>query len=475
MSGARFMVEKFEGTNDFGLWQVKMKALLVHHGLEGALRREDKSDPTLTTDQKKPVMAKALSIIQLSLSNKVLWEVSNMDLAPEMWKKLESLYMQMSLTNRLYLKQRLYKLRLSLGTFVSDHLDLFNQILMDLANVDVKIEDEDQIMLLLCSLSKSSESFVNTILYERTSIILEDVKVLLNSRGLQEKVIGYQRSDGEGLISKGRSTEKRSRCSCKSRRRKRTSWIYDEEGHLKRDCQRGKVKASASIGVTEQSDREGDILSVTADRGTKTLTISGLVRRASGIRKILISLGSLDTLGYKYRGKCGVLKVLKGALMVMKEVLLDKIYILQSKAGTTTAFERLTLEEKYLGDLVPSKCKSGNRGQVEKPVMKVEFMVEDPETLETQPVVVEDVQIGMSEGRQPSLWNNSRIRDRQREHVRPRDRFGFIELVVLGNAEVRDTTYRRVSFGVCRKGKLRKPSTSKKSKGGLYWSDTHAR
>lgn len=29
------------------------------------------------------------------------------------------------------------------GTSVSDHVDLFNQIIMDLHNVDVRIEDED--------------------------------------------------------------------------------------------------------------------------------------------------------------------------------------------------------------------------------------------------------------------------------------------------------------------------------------------
>ncbi|OWM72742.1 hypothetical protein CDL15_Pgr024794 [Punica granatum] len=67
---------------------------------------------------------------------------------------------------------------------------------------------------------------------------------------------------------------------------------------------------------------------------------------------------------------------------------------------------------------------------------------------------------------QHSLWNSSQTRDRQREHVRPRYCLGLEELVVSGNAEVGDMTCRRISFGVRTKGKLRKPSTSKESKGG---------
>ncbi|OWM77912.1 hypothetical protein CDL15_Pgr018481 [Punica granatum] len=66
-------------------------------------------------------------------------------------------------------------------------------------------------------------------------------------------------------------------------------------------------------------------------------------------------------------------------------------------------------------------------------------------------------------------------RHRQREHLRLQDCFGLTELVVLGDAEVDDTTCKQVSFGVCTKGKLRKLGTSKKSKSGLDWSGARAR
>ena len=66
------------------------------------------------------------------------------------------------------------------GTPIKDHLDELNKILMDLKNIDVRT-DEDQALILLCSLSLSFENFVNSMLYGRDTLLLEDVKYILRS------------------------------------------------------------------------------------------------------------------------------------------------------------------------------------------------------------------------------------------------------------------------------------------------------
>jgi len=66
--------------------------------------------------------------------------------------------MKKSLTNRLRLKLRLYTLHMAEGTSISDHVAEFTSILNDLVKLDVKVEDEDQALLLLCSLPTSYKS-----------------------------------------------------------------------------------------------------------------------------------------------------------------------------------------------------------------------------------------------------------------------------------------------------------------------------
>ena len=94
---------------------------------------------------------KAHSSRQLCLADKVLREVADEDTVVDLWLKLESLYMTNSLTNKLYLKQRLFTLRMKEGTPIKEHLDELNKILMDLKNIDVRVDEEDQALILLCS------------------------------------------------------------------------------------------------------------------------------------------------------------------------------------------------------------------------------------------------------------------------------------------------------------------------------------
>jgi hypothetical protein len=63
--------------------------------------------------------------------------------------------MTKSLANKLRLKERLYTIRMSEGS----HLNEFNSIIVDLESLDVKIDDEDKIILLVVSLPPSFKHF----------------------------------------------------------------------------------------------------------------------------------------------------------------------------------------------------------------------------------------------------------------------------------------------------------------------------
>ena len=46
---ARYDIEKFDGTNNFGLWRIKMKALMGNLGLKEALEPQKPLPETATT------------------------------------------------------------------------------------------------------------------------------------------------------------------------------------------------------------------------------------------------------------------------------------------------------------------------------------------------------------------------------------------------------------------------------------------
>ena len=195
----RFELEKFNGSNDFTLWKVKMKALLVQQGCAAALEGEAKLPKDMTDAVKKDILTKAHSAILLSVTDEVLREIVDQTTTMGLWDKLSEIYQNSSLTNRLYQKQRLYTLRMSEGTPVKDHLDTFNRVILDLQGLGVKIDEEDQALILLCSLPNSYENFVDTMLYGRTTISVNDVKDSILSKELKKQVSGADESSGSGL------------------------------------------------------------------------------------------------------------------------------------------------------------------------------------------------------------------------------------------------------------------------------------
>lgn len=103
-----------------------------------------------------------------------------------LWLKLKSLFMMKLVTNRLLLKSQLRDLQLVDGKPVKPHLNKFNFIVMDLQNIEVKLEDEDLAIRLLCSLSPKHKYFREFVLYGRDELTLEVVKNSLLQQNLIE-------------------------------------------------------------------------------------------------------------------------------------------------------------------------------------------------------------------------------------------------------------------------------------------------
>ena len=392
LSATRFEIEKFNKKNDFSLWRVKMRALLVQQGLWKALKGKNALPVTLSKEEKEDLLERAHSAIMLSLRDEVLREIVDEEIAIGLWLKLESQYMTKSLTNRLYMKQRLYTIRMKEGTPISDHLNVFNRIVIDLKNIECKVEDEDQALILLCSLPPSFEHFVNTMLYGfgRDSISIDDVKDALNFNELKKKVSkNWGNNQADGIVARSRSNENGS-SSNRSKSRSGKCHYCKKEGHWKKECTLLKEKKendstsntsniasvaevnfvsddmvlSVSIGCsgdtqvldsacsyhmiprrdwfTTYRSISGEVLmgnNMTCKvLGIGTVRIKmydGVVRTLSNVRHVpdlrknLVSLGIFDSQGYKYTSEGGVLRISKGGLVFIKGKLGNGLYMLQ--------------------------------------------------------------------------------------------------------------------------------------------------
>ncbi|GJW55087.1 retrovirus-related pol polyprotein from transposon TNT 1-94 [Tanacetum coccineum] len=155
---------------------------------------------------------------------------------------------------------------MSQGTKLGDHIDQFNKLILDLANIDIEIEDEDQALMLLTSLPSSYKNFVETLLYGMESLTMEDVLVTPNSRELKKRTEDTKEETGDGLYVRGRSdylgkahSGVSSRFKSKGGTGKLKCFICHSEGHLNRYCPIKKSSRFVKKGKRDQdSDSSGD-------------------------------------------------------------------------------------------------------------------------------------------------------------------------------------------------------------------------
>jgi hypothetical protein len=155
---SKMEIEKFNG-KIFELWKLKMEDLLVDK--DQWITVDPSTTPTGTSigDCKK-LDRKEKGTIQLCLSDSTLLNVSEEATTKDLWDKLVKLYQSKSLVNKLFLRHKLYNLRMRDGDLVVENLNAFNTVVSQLVSFNIKISDEDKCISLLCSLPESWDSLV---------------------------------------------------------------------------------------------------------------------------------------------------------------------------------------------------------------------------------------------------------------------------------------------------------------------------
>lgn len=116
------------------------------------------------------------------------------------------------LTSKMHSKKKLFLHKLQEGGNLLEYISDFKEIISNLASMEVKYDDEDLGLILLCSLPSSYSNFRDTILYSHDTLTLNDVYEALHAKEKMKQMVSTKSSSSQakGLFVCGRTKKKNS-------------------------------------------------------------------------------------------------------------------------------------------------------------------------------------------------------------------------------------------------------------------------
>jgi hypothetical protein len=128
------------------------------------------------------------------------------------------------------------------GMKITNHLNTFNTLLVQLTSMGVKFKSEDKEITLLCSLLESWDHFVTSISFSSTESI--EFVFIVGALLFEEtrKKSNLETSTFEAMVVRGRPKERGhvqrdfSQSKSKGKKSKIKCWFCGKSGHLKKYC-----------------------------------------------------------------------------------------------------------------------------------------------------------------------------------------------------------------------------------------------
>ena len=150
------------------------------------------------------------------------------------------------------------------GTPILQYFNVFNRILSDLLVLEVKLKEEDEVLLLLSSLPSSYDHLATTIMNSKETLQLEDVSQIRQSNELMKKTDSTK--EASGLFIKGQKGRSKSRGTKKDSEISKSLSCYfcKKPGHIKKNYKKYKEmlkrkggKDSDGTSTSGKSDKAG--------------------------------------------------------------------------------------------------------------------------------------------------------------------------------------------------------------------------
>src|SRR5438132_1450365 len=224
--------------------------------------------------------------------------------------------MSKTLTQKLYLKQKLFGLKMQEGSNLAEHINVFNQLLADLVKVKVKVDDEDRAIILLCSLPRSYEHLVTTLTYGKEDVKVDDIVAALLAHDQRRKNNATEGSSSEALqVRYDHSLDDK---KGKKKKKKKELQCYECKGwgHIRRNCpELKKGGGTTSVVIAnrkDDSDSDGDLLTVSTEKSCEAwLLDSASSFHVTPKKECFLSYTEMDNGGRAYLGDGLVIKSLE--------------------------------------------------------------------------------------------------------------------------------------------------------------------
>src|SRR6218665_2420439 len=158
-SDTRYTVAKLNNSN-YQIWKFKVKMLLIREDTWKVVQG-DTPDPVPDDWQRKD--EKAQCTIPLTVEDNQLVQICNCTSAKDMWKQLKKVHERSNLSSKMYLRKKLYKMRLQDDQNMQEYISVVLRLVTQLRGVGEEVSDQQVATLLLCGLPDEYETLITAL------------------------------------------------------------------------------------------------------------------------------------------------------------------------------------------------------------------------------------------------------------------------------------------------------------------------